>query len=191
MEHLALALMMGIGLSAACGFRVFVPMLVVSLAARGGYLELASGFEWIATTPALATFSVATVLEIGAYYVPWLDNLLDTVASPAAVVAGTVLTASVIGDVDPFLRWALALIAGGGVAAAVQGTTVAARGVSTATTGGLLNPVASTVELAGSAGVSLLAIAVPVLAALLVVVVFAFGLRFFVRQRRRQRPVAA
>jgi hypothetical protein len=185
---MVLALLMGIGLSAACGFRIFVPMLVVSVASHAGYIELASGFEWVGSYPAMGAFAVATVLEVGAYYIPWLDNLLDTVTTPAAVVAGTVLTASVVGDIHPFLRWSLALIAGGGVAATVQGSTVAVRGVSTATSGGLLNPVASTGELVGSVVTAVLAVVAPVLAVVLVMLAFVFLTRLALR---RQRPATA
>ena len=96
---------LGLGLAAACGFRVFVPFLVLNLAARSGYVALAGNFEWIASTPALITLAVATALEIAAYYVPWLDNLLDSVATPAAVVAGIVVTASVVTGIDPYLKW--------------------------------------------------------------------------------------
>src|SRR5882762_9625453 len=119
-----LSLLIGIGLSAACGFRVFVPLLVVSIAAHTGHLKLASGFAWMGSDAALIAFAVATALEIAAYYVPWLDNLLDTLATPAAVIAGTLVTASLATEMSPFLKWTLAVIAGGGVAGLVQGTTV-------------------------------------------------------------------
>src|SRR5436305_11037162 len=135
-----LSVCLGIGLSAACGFRIFVPLLVMSIAALSGHLSLAHGFEWIASYPAMIAFAVATCLEIGGYYIPWLDNLLDTLASPAAIIAGTLITASLITGVSPFLKWTLAIIAGGGAAGMVQGTTVIARGASTAGTGGLGNP---------------------------------------------------
>src|ERR1041385_1224119 len=111
-----LSFLIGVGLSAACGFRVFVPLLVVSIASATGQLHLASGFDWMGSTGALIAFATATALEIAGYYVPWVDNILDTVASPAAVIAGTVLTASLVGDISPFLKWTLAVIAGGGVA---------------------------------------------------------------------------
>src|SRR5205814_3692163 len=149
MENL-LSICLGIGLSAACGFRIFVPMLVMSIAALSGHLSLAHGFEWIGSYPALIAFSVATCLEIAGYYIPWVDHLLDTVATPAAIVAGTIVTASMVADVSPFLKWTLAIIAGGGAAGMVQGTTVLARGASGATTAGLANPVVATAELAGS-----------------------------------------
>ena len=165
-----LGLCVGVGLSAACGFRVFVPMLIVSIASYSGHVTLDSSFQWIGTPAALAAFSVATLFEVGSYYVPWVDNLLDAVATPAAIVAGTVLTASFVGDVDPFLRWTLAIIAGGSVAGATQLVSVMFRGLSTAGTGGLANPVFATAELGGSVVTSLGALASPVVMLLVVAV---------------------
>lgn len=169
-----LGLCVGVGLSAACGFRVFVPLLVVSIASYSGHVTLASSFQWIGTPAALAAFSVATLLEVGAYYIPWVDNLLDTVATPAAIVAGTVITASFVADVDPFLRWTLAVIAGGSVAGVTQLVSVGLRGVSTAGTGGLANPVFATAELGGSVVTSLGALASPVVMLLIVAAALVF-----------------
>jgi hypothetical protein len=176
---------LGLGLSAACGFRVFVPLLVMSAAAHSGHLHVDGSFEWIASTPALVAFGVATAFEIGAYYVPWLDNLLDTIATPAAVIAGVVATASVVTDLDPLIRWTLAVVAGGGLAGAVQAITTGTRGVSVVTTGGLANPAVSTLEAGGAFGLALIAVALPVLAALLVVLFFVLVWRLV--RRRRQR----
>ena len=182
-----LSLSIGLGLSAAVGFRIFVPLLVMSLAARTGYLELGSGFDWIASAPALIAFALATVLEIGAYYIPFLDNLLDTIAGPAAVLAGILVSASVVTGMDPFLRWTLAVIAGGGIAGTVQGLTTGARGVSTVTTGGIGNPVLSTLELGGSAALSLLAIVLPLLALAGVLVLVAMLIALGRRRANRRR----
>src|SRR3954468_13423494 len=165
MENL-LSVLVGVGLSAACGFRGFVPLLVLSLAARSGELALGPVFGWIGSKPALLAFAVATLVEIAGYYIPWVDHLLDTVATPTAVVAGGLVTASTLGHMSPFLQWSVALLAGGGTAAVFQGLTAAARGVSTLTTGGLGNPIVSTVEAGGSALLSVLAVTVPVLAVL-------------------------
>ena len=165
----ALSVLVGLGLSAACGFRVFVPLLVASIAARSGHLTLATGFDWMGSDAALIAFGVATALEIGGYYIPWVDHLLDTVATPAAVVAGTLVTASLVTDMSPFLRWSLAVIAGGGIAGAVQVTTVVTRAASTASTGGLANPLVATAELGGSVVTSLMALIVPVATVVLVV----------------------
>jgi hypothetical protein len=162
----ALSVFVGVGLAAACGFRIFVPLLVMSVAAVSGHLTVAPSFQWIGTHPALITFGVATALEIAAYYVPWLDNLLDSIATPAAVVAGTVVTASMISGMSPFLQWTLAVIAGGGAAGLVQTATVVTRAASTATTGGIANPLIATGEWVLSLLMSFLTLVVPVMAVL-------------------------
>ncbi len=172
-----LAIFVGIGLAAACGFRIFVPLLVMSVASLSGQLTLSPEFAWIGTYPALAAFTIATIFEIAAYYVPWLDNLLDTVAVPAATVAGTIVMASAVSDMSPFLKWGLAVIVGGGVAGTVQGFTAITRIASTATTGGLGNSVVSTAEAGGSLVMSILALAVPVLAAILVLAILIVAFR--------------
>ncbi len=158
---------MGIGLSAACGFRVFVPLLAINIASLAGYLHLAPGFEWLGSYPATIAFGTATIVEILAYYIPWLDHLLDLVTSPAAVIAGTMVTASMVLELSPFLKWTLAIIAGGGAAALFQGVTVALRTKSSVLTGGTGNPLISTAEAVGSVVISLLAIIVPMLCLLL------------------------
>ena len=171
-----LGIPIGIGLAAACGFRVFVPLLIASAAAMSGNLPLSPGFAWLGTMPAAIALGVATVLEIGAYYVPWLDHLLDIVATPAAVVAGMVASASVLADVPPLVRWSTALILGGGTAGIVQGATVLTRLKSTAVTAGLANPLVATVEVIGSIATSVLAIVIP---GLVLVVVVAFCILAF------------
>ena len=180
---------LGIGLSAACGFRVFVPLLFMSLASLSGHLTLAQSFAWIGTYPALITFAVATGLEIGGYYIPWVDHLLDTLATPAAVVAGTIVTAAIITDVSPLLKWTLAVIAGGGVAGVVQGSTVLARATSTATTGGLGNPLFATIELGGAVVTSLMALVAPIVLVLLVMVTLWLVVKKLVHRKLRPVPV--
>ena len=179
MEETVFSILIGLGLAAACGFRVFVPLLIMSLASRAevGQLVLGDNFAWIGSTPALITFSIATLLEIAGYYIPWVDNLLDTVATPTAVVAGILVTASAMGDTSPFLKWTLAVLAGGGTTAVFQGITSVARHVSSFTTGGLGNPVLATAEAGGSALLSVLAITLPVLAFLLVLTLLYFGVK--------------
>ena len=185
MEYL-LYVLLGIGLAAACGFRVFVPLLVMSIAALTGHLQLAPEFAWIGSWPALIVFAVATLLEIAAYYVPWLDNLLDTVATPAAIVAGIIVTASVVLDMSPVLRWPLAVIAGGGVAGIIQGATVMARKASTLATAGIATPLVSTIESGGSVVMSVLSMMLPGLAgAIAVLLVFLVGIRLARRRRKR------
>ncbi len=184
-----LSLCIGIGLSAACGFRVFVPLLITSIAAYSGHLDLASSFDWVGTPPALIAFSVATLLEVGAYYIPWLDNLMDSVTTPAAIVAGTMVTASMITEMSPFMKWTLAVVAGGGAAGIVQASTVLTRATSSATSGGMLNPIFATVELGGSIVGSLLALWLP-LVALILLVAMAVVLFRKVLPRFRSAPKA-
>jgi hypothetical protein len=186
-----LSVVLGIGLSAACGFRIFVPFLVVGIAARTGHLTLGASFDWMASTPALIAFGIATAFEVAAYYVPWLDHLLDVLATPAAVVAGVVMTASVVTGLDPMMKWSLALIAGGGIAGTVQALTVGTRKASLLATGGLGNPIVATAELGGSILLAVLAIALPLLAFALVVWAIFFAVRFVVRKMRGTTGVAA
>jgi hypothetical protein len=174
---------MGIGLAAACGFRVFVPLLFVSLAAKAGKLNLVPSFQWMGTDIAMITFAVATALEVGAYYIPWLDNLLDTIATPAAVVAGAVISASVFTGMDPFLRWTLAIIAGAGAAGAVQTASVVTRAASTATTGGFGNFVVATGEL-------ILSVVAAFLAPLVALVLIACLIIFISRKAYKRYKVA-
>lgn len=177
--ELILMILMGIGLSAACGFRIFVPFLIVSIASLSGYITLSDSFSWIGTLPALIAFSVATVLEITAYYIPWLDNLMDTLATPIAVIAGIVLTASVVTGMSPFIKWALAIIAGGGIAATVQTLTGLTRLTSSTTTGGIANPLVSSAELGGSALLAVSAVFLPLIAGIAVVILLIWAANKF------------
>ncbi len=188
-----LSICIGIGLSAACGFRVFVPPLVMSMASIFGHLTLSPNFEWMGTYPALVVFAVATCIEIAAYYIPWVDHLLDIVATPMAIAAGTVVTASLLPDADPMLQWTVALIAGGGSAGTIQAFSGMARLASTLMTGGLGNALISTMESGGSIILSGLAIAVPVFAVCLVAVLLVFTLSQLGRNLalKRERQEAA
>jgi Domain of unknown function (DUF4126) len=185
--ELALSICLGIGLSAACGFRVFVPLLGISMAALAGHVVLVEELAWIGTWPALACFLTATILEIGAYYVPWIDNLLDSIATPAAVVAGTIVMASVVTEMSPQMRWTLALIAGGGAAGLIQTATVVLRGTSTATTGGTANWIVTTIELLASMGATIFAMFLPLVAAAGVVLVVLSALLIFLRRPHRAK----
>lgn len=172
-----LSIAVGISLSAACGFRVFVPLLVMNLASQSGQLHLSSGFEWIGSYYATVAFGTATIVETLGYYIPWLDHVLDIVATPSAIIAGIVATASTVTDLSPFLKWTLALIAGGGMAGLVQGTTVALRTKSLVSTAGIGNPLVSTLELIGSMITALLAILAPILCLALIAFVSIYVIR--------------
>jgi hypothetical protein len=172
-----LSVAIGLGLAAACGFRVFVPLLIAGLAAHSGRLPLAEGFSWLATTPALIALGTATALEIGAYYFPWLDHILDLVATPTAIIAGMLAAGSVVTDLPPLLKWVVALIGGGSVAGLVQAATVMLRLKSTAVTGGSANPAIATAEVIGAGITAWIAILLPIVALILVAVLVYFGVK--------------
>lgn len=192
--NIALAVMIGLGLSAACGLRVFVPLLVLSIAAHAGSVALAPSLAWIGSQEAVIAFACATVLEVVAYKVPWLDHFLDVAASPAAVVAGTIVSASqigAIGGVSPLIQWSCALIAGGGIAGLMQTATVGTRAISTMATAGTANPIISAGQSVLSVAMSLLSIVLPILAAIAVVIFVAImGLVVWRWRAKRRRVVA-
>ena len=183
------AICAGVALAAACGFRVFLPLLGLSVGVATDALNAGPGMEWVGSPTALIGLGVASVLEVAAYYIPVVDHLLDTIASPAAVAAGTVVAGVLLpfGDeIHPAVKWAAALIAGGGAAGVVQAGTVATRALSGATTGTVANPVVATIENVCSLVLSILAVVVPIIAALLVVLVVAWVVRAVGRWRRRR-----
>jgi len=187
-----LSVLVGVALSATCGFRVFVPLLAVNIGTRAKdadgqpLIELAPGFDWLSSDIAMMVFLVATIFEIGGYYIPWIDNLLDSVASPAAIVAGTLITASFITGMDPWLQWLLGLIAGGSAAAAVQATTVVTRASSSVTTGGLGNPIVSSVETSGAFLGSALSILAAPFAVGIFMLLLGSGVWIWFRRRNRK-----
>ena len=149
--QILLSLSLGLGLAAACGFRVFIPPLMMGVGSRLDLYKLEGSFVWVDDTWAIAIFSVATLLEIGGYFIPWIDNLLDAVATPAAIIGGIFVTsASLEGELDPSAQWTLSVIAGGSVSGVIQLGTVATRAISTGTTGGLANPIISLLEAVAS-----------------------------------------
>lgn len=179
---IALSVAMGTALAAAAGLRAFVPLLATGLAVHFGLIEPAAGFEWLGEPVALLALAVATVLEIAAYYLPGIDNLLDVVAAPLALIAGVVVAASVMAELPAWLRWLAALVAGGGATAATYSLSSMTRAKSTAATGGLGNPVVSTGELAGAAGLAGIALLAPLLA---LAALAAFAVLAIRRWRRR------
>lgn len=165
----------GLGLAAACGFRVFLPLFLVSLANKTGFLGLAGSFDWLGTTPALITLGTATLLEIGGYYIPFIDNLLDSVATPAAILSGALVMMTQVGDHNPLFAYALAAIGGAGAAGTVQGLTTVTRQVSSLATAGFGNPILATAEAFGATAMAVLAIFLPMLALALLVLLLYFA----------------
>ncbi len=171
------AICLGIGLSAACGFRVFIPPFLLGISVRLGWMDASSGLEWVGGDPALVLLGTAAVMEIIAYYVPWLDNALDAIATPASIFAGVLMTAFSLEGFDPWIQWSVALLGGGAAASVIQVFTGFLRLIISSATAGLGNWVQSTVEALSASIMSLLAITVPVAAMVLAVVIIIFILR--------------
>lgn len=184
---LILHLAIGIGLSAASGFRILIPFLVMGIAANTGHLTLAPNMAWMGSQEAIIAFAVAAVIEVLIYFVPVVDNAMDVIEVPAAAIAGTILTASVTGEMSPFFQWTLAAIAGGTIAGGTSALTSFTRLVSTAAAGPVGNVAVSSTELASSTVLSILAIALPVLALFLVLVLLILAYRQWRRRARRKR----
>ncbi len=179
-----ISIFLGIGLATSVGFRVFLPLFALSFAAYLGVWDLNENWQWIGSMAALVTLGVATFVEIFAYFIPWVDNVLDSLAIPLAALAGTAVMVSTVADLDPVITWSLAIIAGGGTATAIKGANAAGRVASTATTGGIANPLVSTVETGTAVVVSTASILVPPLAAILVIIILVLIFRIY----RKLRP---
>ncbi|HLT52587.1 MAG TPA: DUF4126 domain-containing protein [Flavobacteriaceae bacterium] len=180
-----ISIFLGVGLAASVGFRVFLPLFVLSLAAHFELWQLNESWLWVGSLSAVIILGVATLVEVSAYYIPVVDNFLDSIAVPLAAVAGTAVMVSTVADLSPVITWALAIIAGGGTAAAISGTTSAARLTSTATTAGFANPVVATLETGTSLVMSVLSVFLPVLAFILALVILVLLFRFFKKFKKR------
>ncbi|HAE41652.1 MAG TPA: DUF4126 domain-containing protein [Clostridiales bacterium] len=188
--ELVFNIFIGIGLAATCGFRVFVPLLVMGIANMIGYLELSPGFAWIGSYPTLVIFGIATAVEIAAYFIPYVDNLLKTISIPISAIAGIVVTAAVVTDISPVLKWPLAIIAGGGAASVTSLISNGAHGTSTVFSGGTVNPIVSAGETLVSVIMSILAILFPLVAVSLLVImimVIVRRVRRFKERRYKQK----
>ena len=184
-----ISIFLGIGLSASVGFRVFVPLFALSLAAYFNLWELNESWQWIGSLAAVVTLGVATLVEIFGYYIPYIDNLLDTIAIPLATVAGTAVMVSTIADLSPVITWALAIIAGGGTAAAVAGSSGVTRLTSTTTTGGVANPIVSTIETGSSIVMSVISLFIPVLAFVFVLAILYVIFKVYKKIKRSKTKI--
>ncbi|NAS30379.1 DUF4126 family protein [Flavobacteriaceae bacterium R38] len=182
-----ISIFLGIGLATSVGFRVFLPLFALSLAAYFNLWELNESWQWIGSLGALITLGVATIVEIFAYYIPWVDNLLDSMALPLATVAGTAVMVSTIADLSPMITWTLAIIAGGGTATAIKGASATTRLGSTATTGGLANPIVSSVETGTAVVVSTASVMAPILGIILVIIILSMVFLFYRKIRPRKK----
>lgn len=183
------AIALGIGLSASAGFRVFIPLLVAGIASRFGFLPLGENFAWMGSTPALLCFGVASVAEVLAYYIPFVDNLLDSIATPLSVGAGTLLMTSVFPAESEWMKWVMGVVVGGGAAATIQSGSALTRLMSTQFTAGVGNPVVSTGEGVAATGFSIMSLIAPILVAILLVVFILIILRLGYRKLKKRKKI--
>jgi|SRR6478672_8739165 len=186
--ELFISICIGIGLAAGSGFRIFIPLLAANIASLTGMHQFGSGFDWLNGWTTFYILASASIAEIVAYYIPWLDNVLDHIALPVAVAAGTLLSASFIsGDWSPAIKWGLGLLAGGTTAGIIHTGMGFLRLGSTATTGGLANPVVTTAENGASISFSVMALLVPVVLFVIVLILIFYILRKFFSYMRRKK----
>ena len=179
------------GLSGSAGLNAYIPLLLVALAARfpmsDPLVKLQAPFDLLGSWWAIGLIAVLLVVEIVADKIPAVDTVNDTIQTFIRPAAGAILfagSANVITDVHPILALGSGLLVAGGVHA----TKTAARPVVTVTTGGIGNPIVSTLEDIVAFVVSLLAILLPIIAALLLLT-FLFVVIYFVRRWRQRRTL--
>lgn len=186
-KELITALALGIGLSASTGFRVFIPLLIGGIASRFGFLQLSESFFWLASNTALMALGFASIIEISAYYIPFIDNLLDTITTPLAIGAGTLLSASILPVDNEIARWVIGFIVGGGASTAVQVSTTLLRIGSIGTTGGLGNSLVASGENVASVVTPILSLILPLLMAAIIVISLFFIVRLFFNKRTKRK----
>ena len=182
------SLLAAFGLSGAAGLNAWIPLLAVGLLGRAGQLELADGYDWLESTPALIALGAAFVLDFVGDKVPAVDSLLHAAGTVVHPAAGAIVFAGpteLPTDAPSIVLFAL----GAGVAGSLHATRATVRPVSTTMTAGAGNPALSLGEDIVSAVLSVVAVLVPILGAicLLVVVVVAVLLWRRVRRSRRRR----
>ena len=176
--NIIVALLLGLGLSASTGLNTFLPLLLLSAAARFHIagIELGDKFQWLSSDVAIIVLIVACIAEIIADKVPAIDHFLDSIGTFVRPVAGALAAASVLTGVDPVVAAVLGIIVGGPVSLGMHTLKAGTRVASSAATFGCANPLLSVVEDVISLLLSLLAIfaplVVPVALALLVFVLW-------------------
>jgi len=163
-------------LSSTAGVRAFVTLLAVSLAMHWGLLPAPpQQFAWLASDGALAVLVAAGILEVLGDKIPLVDHGLHALQTIAKPVAGAVIAGAVVSPGNDPSAILLAVL-GGANALAIHGVSATARAASTATTGGLANPIVSVIEDGLAIGGILLGWFMPFLAAALVLVATIVGI---------------
>jgi len=190
-QGLITTIAMGIALSATAGFRVFVPMLAAAVSGHFNIIHLPPDMGWLSSWTSIICFATAAVAEIAAYYIPFIDNLLDTIATPLSVAAGTLLAFSILplSGQEPIVRWGLSFLAGGSTAGTIQLGTGLLRLLSSKATIGTGNAVVATTENAAAVTSSLLSFVIPVMVALLLLILCVWVVARLFKRITRRRPL--
>ena len=181
------SIFLAFGLSAACGFRIFIPPLTYSLLYRADLVQLGEGWDWIGSDWVIAVLALAALFEIIGNLFPWFDNLLDLLATPTAIIAGTILSAFSLSEIDPGLKWILSVMSGVLITGGFQLTTVSLRGFSSIFTGGFINPIISVIEDFISLLISISIIIFPIFGIILVILISLSLKNIFTRFRKKKR----
>ncbi len=171
--NLLLALFLAVGLAASTGLNTFIPLLLLSAAARFHLagIELGEKFGWLTSDVAILVLVVAALVEIVADKVPTVDHFLDSIGTFVRPVAGALASASVLTDMDPALAAILGIVVGAPISLGLHTLKAGARLTSSVATLGCANPVLSLVEDIVSLVLSLLAIFLPIAVPLAVILV--------------------
>lgn len=185
--------LLGLGLAAATGLRVFLPLLLLALAVKFELfgIRLNPEMEWLVADAAVAALGVASLVEVLADKIPVVDNLLQAVGLVIRPIAAVVAAGSVFWAVDPLTAAVAGLIVGAPAALAFAGASGGARATSTATTGGIANPVLSLIEDLAVGVLVISALVAPLLVPLVVLVALWLVVSLFLRARRRRRAQRA
>jgi len=189
---IVLSIITSICLSAGCGLRVFTPFFILSLITYlfPELIPLNEDVAFISSLSAVILLGIASLLEILAFYIPWLDNILGAVTVPIAGFSGVAMGAIILADLPPALQWGLAILGGGG-ATGTQLSTEYIRTFITAATAGFGNFIVSTVENIFALVLSILAIIAPILALILLTVflllIFILGKKVLKRRNNKKQ----
>jgi hypothetical protein len=170
------------GLSSASGLNAYIPLLIVALTARfTGWIKLNPPYDVIANEWVIVALLVLLTIEVIVDKIPAADTLNDIIQTFIRPAAGAILFAASTSVIN--LHPVIAVILGLILAFSVHAVKATARPVVTASTGGLGNMFVSVAEDIVSAIMSLVAIVVPVLIALIFIIIL-FGFLLFRRRRR-------
>ncbi|WP_216361223.1 DUF4126 domain-containing protein [Caulobacter mirabilis] len=182
--------LLGLGLAAATGLRAFLPLLLLSIAARFGLfgVELNGQTAWLGSNAAIVALAIATALELAADKVPVLDHALSAVGTVVRPLAAILAAGSVFAGVDPMIAAVAGIVIGAPTALAFHAAQSGTRVASTATTGGLANPLVSFVEDALAFVTVLIALAAPLLVPIVLIALLWLIWRLVKAVRRRLFP---